>query len=85
MLQNLHLLTKASSGKAYSKNILDTQPVKEVMTSELYTVKSSDPIEYAVELLLQKRFRCLPVVENEKAVGIITSFDLLKGYYQEHG
>lgn len=85
LLQNLYGVVKSTTGRTYTSKILTTEEAENFMTTELMTVKPSDTIDYAIELLLQKRFRCLPVVENNKAVGIITSFDLLKGYYQEFG
>ena len=51
--------------------------VKEIMTTRLAKVEPSDKIGTAAELFLFNRFHALPVVENEKLVGLITTFDVL--------
>ena len=48
------------------------------MTSKPVVVTPEHSIEYAIELLLQGDFHALPVVENDKLLGIITSKDVLE-------
>jgi len=53
-------------------------PVRDVMHREVHTVAPDTPLAEAVTLLLDKRYRALPVVEAEgKVVGILTDGDLL--------
>lgn len=85
ILDKLRKIVNLSSGLYYSDKLKSSTKAKDVMTSELITLKKDDNIDYAIELLLQKEFHCLPVVEAEEAVGVITLYDLLKGYYQEFG
>ncbi|MFQ5419108.1 MAG: DUF190 domain-containing protein [Anaerolineae bacterium] len=55
------------------------QPVQDVMRTEVVTVGPETPAAEVVTLLLQKRYRSLPVVgENGRLQGIITDGDLLR-------
>lgn len=85
LLLKLKTIAESSSGKTYTGLEFKNIKAQDIMTEDIITVSKQDPVEYAIELLLQKQFHCLPVVEDNKAVGIVTFFDLLKGYYQEHG
>lgn len=52
--------------------------VKEIMSHPLVTIKSDVSIEEAARLMTKKRIKKLPVVENDRLVGIITSTDLMR-------
>lgn len=63
-----------------------TTLIDEVMTRKVFTGKPDDTVEYAMQLMLEKRFRHLPVVEEHKMVGMLSIGDLLKetiAYQQE--
>lgn len=55
----------------------DNVKVKEVMTKEVVIGTPDDDAEYAVMVMKQKRIRHLPIVENEKVVGMVSMRDLL--------
>ena len=50
----------------------------EVMTKELITVTRDYKIDQCMEIMNEKRIRHLPVLENQKIVGIISIGDVLK-------
>jgi CBS domain-containing protein len=53
-------------------------PVQDVMSREVHVVQADTPLVEAVELLLDKVYRALPVVDAERRlVGILTEGDLL--------
>ena len=52
--------------------------VNEIMEKEVFTVKSSDNLDYCMELMSTKRIRHLPVVENDQTIGIISMGDVVK-------
>lgn len=53
-------------------------PVRDVMSREVQFVRPETPLAEAVDLLISKVFRALPVVDAEKrVVGILTDGDLL--------
>src|SRR5208282_5989314 len=56
----------------------DKTKVNAVMTKKVLTVTSATPIERAARLLLRRKIGGLPVVDDGKLVGIITTSDLLK-------
>jgi CBS domain-containing protein len=65
-------LTRAVAGRVHSSEAR----VREWMTAEPKVVsESTDPVE-AVQIMLDGGFRHLPVVENERAVGIVSIRDL---------
>lgn len=51
--------------------------VSKVMTHDLVTVTPQTPIAKAAELLFRTKIGCLPVVENDRLVGIVTETDFL--------
>lgn len=57
--------------------VFETTPVKVVMTKNPITIAPDAPIAKAVAMLHIKKIGALPVVENEKLVGILTTTDLL--------
>jgi CBS domain-containing protein len=71
-------LSQNSSGKAYTSKVLFVTTAVDIMTPNPIVVTPDHSIDYAIELLLQGNFHALPVVEDEKLVGIITSKDVLE-------
>lgn len=61
--------------------------VKNVMVKkrQVITISPEATVEQAARLLTQNKIGCLPVVENEQIVGIITTIDLLRSYQQMLG
>lgn len=54
-------------------------PVQDVMHRDVHTVSPNTPLAEAVEMLLHKVYRTLPVLDDEgHPVGILTDGDLLK-------
>lgn len=58
--------------------------VQEFMSWPIQGIDHSSSIAEAAELLIEKKISCLIVTRDKKAVGIITSEDLLKLLVQEH-
>ncbi|MDI3502815.1 MAG: hypothetical protein PWR13_165 [Archaeoglobi archaeon] len=63
---------------------IDRIPVKLLMTEELITVDPGEDVEEAAKLMVENEIEGIPVVENDKLVGIITSTDMLS-YYVSKG
>ena len=55
-----------------------TTQISDVMTHNVICGKPDDAVEQALTLLTSKNFRHLPVVENDKVVGILSLGDLAK-------
>ena len=54
------------------------ESVSTIMTHKVISVSSSETLDKVKSILFEKRIHHLPVVDNNKLVGIITSFDLVK-------
>ena len=52
--------------------------VKEVMTREVVSVRDETPTSTCMDIMSQKDFHHLPVIEDNKPVAIITAGDLFK-------
>jgi predicted transcriptional regulator len=51
-------------------------PLRELMSKPLVTITSKNSLKDAIQIMQQKNIRRLVIVENEKAIGIITNKDL---------
>jgi len=51
---------------------------REVMSSPIVTIIEDASIEEAAKLMAKKRIKKLPVVRDDKLVGIITSMDVVR-------
>ena len=51
--------------------------IEQVMAKDLISVSSSMTIKEVAEILSKKEFHALPVVDNYKLVGIVTTTDLI--------
>lgn len=54
-----------------------TSTISEIMNTELRTLTSQDSLWDAVQLMNQYNIRHIPVVENDKLVGLLTQRDAL--------
>ena len=61
----------------------DKTPLGEVMTADPDTVKSSDAVTHALELMNARRYRHLPVVDGGKLVGIVSIRDLYRSVKEQ--
>ncbi len=52
--------------------------VTDIMNTRIVKISPDDKIGTAAELFLDNRFHALPVVQDDKLVGIVTTFDVLK-------
>jgi acetoin utilization protein AcuB len=69
------LLTKVSQDE-YNATFENT-PVSKVMHREPKSVEPNTPLREAVAFMQENKLGCLPVVEGEVLVGIVTRSDLL--------
>src|SRR5690606_33549528 len=67
------------------KQQLHTRHVSEVMIREIITADPVMPIEEAARLLYENRIGCLPIMEDDALVGILTETDLLRALVELFG
>lgn len=58
--------------------------LQQVMVRNIVTVKPSDTIHEVAEILAKENFHALPVEENGKLVGIVTTTDLIKYLLEQY-
>ena len=52
-------------------------PIRDVMSTNLVTVKPEEAVEVAAATMAVRKINCLLVVVDAKLVGIVTTYDLL--------
>lgn len=57
--------------------------VNEIMTSKVITVTSATSVEDCLALMTDRHLRHLPVVENDKLIGLISIGDLVKAAMED--
>ncbi len=76
----------ATSLDIYELNyLLSKITIKHIMTTDVITVAEDTPIEEAARIMADNKIGGLPVVLNNKVVGIITETDLFKVFLEMLG
>ena len=57
--------------------------VSEIMTAKVLTVTKSNTVEDCLGLMTERHLRHLPVVENDKLIGLISIGDLVKAVMED--
>ena len=65
-------------GSVSTDTLLKTATVKQVMSSPAASIGADEELEAAARLMVERKIGSVPVVENERVVGIITETDLLR-------
>jgi acetoin utilization protein AcuB len=65
--------------------LLSKITVRDVMTREVLTVTHDTPIEEAARIMADNKIGGLPVIQDDKVVGIITETDLFKIFLEMMG
>ena len=60
---------------------LERVTVADIMGAAVVTVQPDTLLSEAAARMLSRRINCLPVVENNRVCGILTSTDLLQAFY----
>ena len=63
--------------------VYDMFSVPQVMMSKPVVVSPDTTIKEVAEILSEREFHALPVVNNEELVGIVTTTDLIKYFHDE--
>lgn len=64
-------------GRRSHDQALASSPVKEVMRTDVVTVDPEVPLAEAARTLMERKIGCLPVLEADRLVGILTESDFL--------
>ncbi|MDH3513153.1 MAG: CBS domain-containing protein [Gammaproteobacteria bacterium] len=77
------------SERDYARQIIlkdrssESTKVQDIMTKEVLHVQPNAEIEHCMSLMTEKRIRHLPVVEDEKVIGMISIGDLVRAVIAE--
>jgi CBS domain-containing protein len=75
LLTQRDVLRSGQSGRPAARALL----VSEIMTRELTTVRPAMALSQAARLMLERKFGCLPVCDEEgRLVGIVTEADFVR-------
>ncbi len=66
-------------------SMLENLKVSDVMLQNPFTIEKETPLEKAAAIIFDKNIDCLPVIEEGRAVGIITVKDILKAFIEIMG
>ncbi len=54
-----------------------TTPIKQIMSSPLFSINSDESVRIAADLMHERKIRKLPVIDDGNVVGIITATDIV--------
>lgn len=68
-----------------AKSLDHSVSVSDLMTQDVLTLKNTDVVKHAVEILTKQSFNSIPVVnDQQELVGIITTKDLLHYLFKQY-
>lgn len=73
VITELDLLKAVKAGKE-----LVRVTAGDIMTKEVTTVNADDPVDKVLEVLMDKRFIRVPVIQDGKLVGVVSRCDILR-------
>ncbi|HAP26526.1 MAG: CBS domain-containing protein [Achromobacter sp.] len=60
-----------------------TTKVRDIMTDSVYYVSPTDTREHCMAMMTERHFRHLPVIDNDKLIGLLSIGDLVKDVMSE--
>lgn len=72
------------AGEFVESTVYDMFTLEQVMTHKVVCVESDDSIRDVAQILADKHFHALPVIEHDKLIGIITSTDIINFFLEQY-
>ncbi len=72
-------------GGQASRDLMKTLHIKDIMVKEVTTISPDAKLCDAIRLMMDKKIGCLPVVEGDHLVGLITETDIMLQYLKDCG
>lgn len=75
-----HSALRVALGLDYKKSreILKTIYVREVMSAPATTISADGEAQHAARIMVERKIGCLPVVKNDRLIGLVTETDILR-------
>ncbi|MEL6655143.1 MAG: CBS domain-containing protein [Bacteroidota bacterium] len=78
-----YILTLNTTGKTYTEKEFDYISAKDIMSSYPVFLTPDDEIDLAADVFLSNKLHALPILEDGRLVGIVTTHDLLRYSFTE--
>ena len=72
-------------GNKDPREVMRTLRIKDVMVKKVITIPPDMELKDAVAIMVERKIGCLPVVQDDKLLGLITETDILLQYCRELG
>lgn len=77
-IARVEYLSEFVGEKLNDHSIFKSLSIPEVMAKDVYFLSSASSISEAVHVFAQANFHCLPIIDNDVLVGIVTTKDLFR-------
>lgn len=74
------LLRSLGYGSRVEEKLLVSLSIKDAMHEDVLTISPDSPLSDAATLMLSRKVGCLPVVDGERLVGMISEADFVKQF-----
>ncbi len=71
-------------GDTITSHVYDLFTIEHVMAKNILSVSSNTTIKETAEILAQREFHAVPVLDDDKLVGIVTTTDLIKYLLEQY-
>ncbi len=78
-------LAQALGGGQTSRELMKTVRLDEIMVREIVTISPELDLCQAVKIMVDKKIGCLPVVDQDRLVGLLTETDVMLQYLNSCG
>lgn len=76
-------MQKSDYDRMLENSRLNNYTAGDIMTTGLSTLSSDHRIAAAIELFKQNRYHAIPIVDDDKLVGMVTSFDIISALSED--
>lgn len=70
----------SGAGLSDQNKVYTTLKVRDIMSANPFTLTADAPLKEVATVLSQGRYRAVPILENEKIVGIVSTADVIKHF-----
>lgn len=68
-----------------TRELMKSLRIKDIMVTQVITVSPDTDLKTAVKMMVDHKIGCLPVVEGDRLIGLVTETDILLQYCKELG